>query len=136
MSETPTLREELDRKVIDYLYNRETRRLSGNISNEVIGIEAGALWDVLCGLINDDAAKMLAQLETMAVRPNTKRYFLSPKSGALVLIYNPAAVGWVLIERPSNQVVAHDTKDAGALRDERLQRLATSLLTKGYKEIT
>lgn len=135
MTETPTLREELDRKVLDYLHNRETRRIQGNISPSVIGIEAGALWDVLCGLIDNDAAQLLAQLEAAAQRPPIKRYFLLGSS-ALVLTFNPAGAGWVLYSQPTPKVIASNSTDVGPLRDQRLTTLVSGLLTKGYKEIT
>ena len=140
MSEnTPTLREELDRKLIDYLANRESRRLRGELSASVIGIEAGALWDVLAGLANDDTLSLLSQLETLAKReqPATvKRYFMNDKGVVLTISYQPAQPGWAMGQcRPQFQAVTGSTAETGDLRKARIEQLAATLLANQYLEI-
>ncbi|OAD82938.1 hypothetical protein ATN89_17115 [Comamonas thiooxydans] len=138
-TETPTLHQELHRKLVDYLMNRETRRIAGEISPSVIGIECGALWDVLAGLIDKETAHLLAQLEAGAKRPFEKRYFFKPgKESALVLAHNPTETGWVLFSKGGDKpmALAHNKTDAGELRQQQMAAISQQLITKGYKEIT
>lgn len=139
MTETPTIRQELDRKLTDYMLNRESRMTTGDINPSVVGIEAGALWDVLSGLIDNDMAGMLAALEANAKRPAIKRFFVAAGSpGCLVLTYRPEKQGWLLrkMDGATNPVLAYDKAQIGPLREEKLGLLVRGLLAKNYTEIT
>lgn len=86
--EQPELKDELDRKAIDYLLDLVHRLESGRVSPEIAVAQAGAVWTIVAGLASQDVCQLAEKVanETTYKADSKSLYAFNEGSGQVIRI--------------------------------------------------
>lgn len=138
MSDTPTTKEELERKSVEFLEVMVNRHDRGELTDRELGLVGHAVWSIACGLVDESVAELAAKVSDTRNTGTLKRHFAG-KGQLYSAIWNPVKPGYVLVKRdainPSTHSVVKASKAEVGEREQELHTLFSALRTGGYVEI-
>ena len=139
MTELPTTKEELERKMLELLALTAERLQSGALDRRGAYMTAKAAWTLTAGLVDQSISYLAQQLADENPAPGWKRYFVSqdPTKAPLVLIVLPGrayALQKVNAATGERVTLKRRELEPGEL-EEQVAKLAESLKAGGYLEL-
>ena len=131
----PTLREELDRKVVDQLHQLVTGFINGKINADAYSSGVKTLWEVSAGLVSNDISAMISAAEDPNQRANFKDFSLFRRDGEFAVLVSASdgqvtlLVGKIKAEKQS---LFGDEVLPGKLAREKAKQIRQLLLAAGF----
>lgn len=133
---SPTPREELQRKTVEHLQWLEEHRVAGSLDADYISAAAATVWAVTTGLIDSDISHLVAQFSSDASRRAGRRIFVG--RGRVLVLQVGFVKGFRVMEvntaTGETGVLVDSDLDVGE-RDEPIQKLTDRLAAGGLVEI-
>lgn len=131
----PTLREELDRKVVDQLHQLVTGFINGKINSDAYSSGVKTLWEATAGLVSNDISAMISAAQDPNPRANFKDFSLFRRDGEFAVLVSASdgqvtlLVGKIKAEKQSS---LGDEVLPGKLAREKAKQIRQLLLTAGF----
>ena len=131
----PTVREELERKVIDEVVRLADKVTKHRLDPADYSLVAKALWNVASGLIDEQTLAMVAHEAQLVPARTNKRHFF--KDGSVIThIWKHETPGFLQITRkPDGSHKSAGIKGEPDERNQKLETLREHLLKTGWTEL-
>ena len=137
MDALPTVREELERKTVEYLESQVHRADQSRLEKRDLFVIGKALWNITSGLVGNDVAELCSAVADAGKTPALTRRFVG-KGKVILIAWNADGHGFV------GQSINADTLQSNTFitskaqvgeREEELKTLFGALSKSGYMEI-
>lgn len=130
----PTTREELERKVLDFVTDLAHAHELGELDPVVAAAQSKAAWSITAGLIDNELSAMLAEYSDQ-IGPEPVKVFFVGTGKVLMLVYLPRGTGYALFSVDAATGARTLLKKASTEPGERaaeLHTLSKTLIAKGF----
>lgn len=140
MSEIPTLREELDRKVMSTLSWLILGNQKGLLTNAETSAGLNALFMAVSGLVGEDFVHVItdAQSQCQNVKKPMKRHFHSPSGNEIVtIVWAPGDAEIAMMRRVGGKLTGTQAKDLDTAEGARnfFDNCGASFERRGWEEL-
>lgn len=134
----PTMKEELERKSVEFLEHVVYRAERNLLSERELGQIGHAIWNITSGLVDDSVSDLAGLVAKTRNTAPMKRHFVG-KGHVYTVLWNPAKEGYAVLKRDAStpherQVVRKSDAQAGD-REDQLKTLFDAMRTGGYVEL-